>query len=53
MFASMMAMEETGVRTSLPSDIVTSARKLLSPSTNVPGSVMHKLITHWSEPLPA
>ena len=52
-FASMMALEETGVRTSLPSEVVRSARRLLAPTSQVPGSVMHKLITHWSEPLPA
>jgi hypothetical protein len=52
-FASTMALEETGVRTSLPSEAVRSARRLLAPTSQVPGSVMHKLITHWSEPLPA
>ncbi len=52
-FAFMMAKEETGVRTSLPSGVVTSARRLLAPTIDVPTSVMHKLITHWSEPLPA
>jgi hypothetical protein len=52
-FASKMAMEETGVKTSLPSTVVTSARRLLAPTSHVPGSVMQKLIAHWSEPLPA
>jgi len=52
-FASMMALEETSVRTSLPSEVVRSARRLLAPTSQVPGSVMHKLITHWSQPLPA
>ena len=52
-FASTMALEETGVRTSLPSEVVRSARRLLAPTSQVPGSVMHRLITHWSEPLPA
>jgi hypothetical protein len=51
-FASMMALEETGVRTTLPSRVVTSARKLLSPSSHIPASIMHTLITHWSQPLP-
>lgn len=52
-FASMMALEETGVRTSLPATVVTSARRLLAPTIDVPASVMHKLIAHWSEALPA
>jgi hypothetical protein len=51
MFASMMALEETGVTTSLPSGVVRSARKLLCPTSHVPSSVMQNLITHWSEPL--
>jgi hypothetical protein len=51
MFASMMALEETGVRTTLPARIVQSARRVLCPSTEVTASVMQKVITHWSEPL--
>ena len=53
MFASMMALEETGVRTNLPSGVVRSTRRLLCPTANVPASVMQRVITHWSEPLPA
>ena len=52
MFASAMAEEETDIRTSLPPDVARSARNLLSPATNVPASVMHKVFTHWSDPLP-
>jgi hypothetical protein len=52
MFASMMAIEETGVRTSLPSSVVSSARKLLYPSSHIPASVMQRVTTQWSEPLP-
>jgi hypothetical protein len=53
MFASMMARQDTGVRTKLPFGVVRSARKLLSPSSHVPSSVMQRVITRWSEPLPA
>jgi hypothetical protein len=51
-FASMMAAEETGVRTTLPAQIVSSARKLLCPASRVPDSIMHQVIAHWSQPLP-
>ncbi len=53
MFASTMARQETDVRTSLPPGVVSSAQKLLSPSSRVPASIMQQVITHWSEPLPA
>jgi hypothetical protein len=52
-FASTMAAEETGVRTSLPPGVVNSAQQLLCPTSHIPTSIMQKLITHWSEPLPA
>ena len=52
-FASRMAAEETGVRTSLPPGVVNAAQKLLCPTSHIPASIMQKLITHWSEPLPA
>jgi hypothetical protein len=51
-FASMMALEETGVRTTLPPAVVRAAQRLLSPTNHVPASILQKLITHWSEPLP-
>jgi hypothetical protein len=51
-FASTMALEETGVRTSLPSTVVKPARRLLCPSSHVPASVMQRVMTQWSEPLP-
>jgi hypothetical protein len=51
-FASTMAAEETGVRTTLPPGVVRSAQRLLSPTNHVPASILQKLITHWSEPLP-
>jgi hypothetical protein len=51
-FASTMAAEETGARTSLPSTVVTSARRLLSSTSHVPASIMQKVVTHWSQPLP-
>jgi hypothetical protein len=53
MFASTMAAEETGVRTSLPPGVVRAAQKLLCPTSHIPTSIMQRLITHWSEPLPA
>jgi hypothetical protein len=52
-FAATMARTETGARTSLPPGVVGSARRLLCPTAAVPGSVIQKVITHWSEPLPA
>ena len=52
-FASTMALADAGVRTSLPSGIVRSAGQLLSPTNQVPASVMPKVLTHWSQPLPA
>jgi hypothetical protein len=51
-FALMMAREQTGVRTDLPSTIVESARKLLCPTSHVSASIMQQVITHWSQPLP-
>lgn len=53
MFASTMAQTQTRVKTSLPSGVVSSARRLLCPTHHVPASIMQKVITHWSEPLPA
>jgi hypothetical protein len=53
MFASTMAAEETGVRTSRPPGVVSAAQKLLCPTSHIPTSIMQRLITHWSEPLPA
>ena len=53
MFASMMAREDTGVRTGLPVGVVSAARKLLSPSSQIPASMMQRVITQWSNPLPA
>ena len=53
MFASTMALEETGARTSLPSAVVSSARKLLRPSSRISPSILQQVMTHWPEPLPA
>jgi hypothetical protein len=53
MFASTMALAQTGVRTSLPPSVVSAAQKLLCPTSRIPTSIMQKLITYWSEPLPA
>jgi hypothetical protein len=52
MFASTMATEESGVRTSLPPAVVGSARRILSPTHHVSASIMQNVITHWAEPLP-
>jgi len=52
MFASTMALEETGVNTSLPSCAVNSARSLLCPTAHVPVSIMQKVMLHWSDPVP-
>jgi hypothetical protein len=51
-FASMMAAEETGARTSLPPGVVSAVRKLLGPTANVSASVMQRVVAHWSEALP-
>jgi hypothetical protein len=39
-------------KTSLPARVVAPARTLLDPANRVPASVMQKVVTHWSQPLP-
>ena len=52
MFASTMAIAESGARTSLPSSVVSSARRLLCATHHVPASIMQQVITSWAQPLP-
>jgi len=50
MFATKMALEESGIATSLPPGIVRHARLLFSPAARIPDSVMEKVKTNWSQP---
>jgi len=48
MFASNMALEEHGVRTSLPRQAVRRAIRIFSTRSDVPDSVMEQVRTNWS-----
>ena len=49
-FSKSMALEETGIATSLPRRLVREAQRMFSASCRVPDSVMEKVKTSWSLP---
>ena len=48
MFATKMALEESGIATSLPRSLVKEAQRMFSPTIAVPASVMEKVKASWS-----
>jgi len=50
MFATMIALEESGVTTSLPRNLVKHTQNIFSPANRIPTSVMQKVKASWSLP---
>jgi hypothetical protein len=49
-FSKSMALEDSGIATSLPRTLVKRAQRMFSPSCKVPDSVMEKVKSNWFEP---
>jgi hypothetical protein len=49
-FSKSMALEDSGVATSLPRSLVKRAQQVFSPAGRIPASVMDKVKTSWSMP---
>ncbi len=50
MFSTKMALEESGIATSLPRSLVKHAQRVFSPTSTIPASVMEKVKANWSLP---
>jgi len=50
MFSTKMALEESGIATSLPRSLVKHAQRVFSPTSTVRASVMEKVKANWSMP---
>ena len=48
MFASTMALEDSGIETSLPRTLVKHAQRMFSPTHRIPASVMEEVKANWS-----
>jgi hypothetical protein len=50
MFATKMALVESGIAAGLPPDVVINARCIFSSAARIPDSVMEKVKANWSQP---
>jgi hypothetical protein len=50
MFSTKMALEESGITTSLPRTLVKHAQRIFSPASTVPASVMEEVKANWFLP---